>query len=70
MTLRHLVVEISEQCGCGGQVMGGLHGFRLRQVDTDDLRQGGRCRGASLEALGMGSVGRLQDATAVFVDGA
>lgn len=70
MTLRHVVVEISEQSKCRGLVMGGLREFKLWQVDTDEIPQGGRCRWASLEVLGMGRVECLQDATAMFVDGA
>jgi len=65
MTLRHLVVGISEQRGSRGQVIAGLRGFGLGQVDADDLGQ--RRRDVSLETLGMRATGGLQHSCALFL---
>ena len=38
---RHLVVGISEQRRCRGQVIGGLHRFGVGKIDADDLGNAG-----------------------------
>jgi hypothetical protein len=69
MTLRNLVVEISEQLGCRCQRIDGLHGLSGGQVDADDLGQRWRGGKTALEALGTCGVGGLQDGGALLVQG-
>ncbi len=49
MTLRHLVVEISEQLGCRGQVMNILRGLGLWQVDLYSRRVVGWAMGTRID---------------------